>query len=228
MRTGLEQLANPAILLCGAVGAAICLARSRKAAAWLLPLSLPAAGALPFAAFYAGHPFRIRYIVVLVVANLLLAGVALAAAPKRFRTPAGIALLALAMWARPPVGLATPVLVEARAADSDLRHAREGVSQVLQTMYDGTPILASMGSLGHYMHESSAIGLNLRNFLHEGNGDLWIEALRSPRLSVRWILIEERAEGGDMLAARARADADFLSGFERVVEAGGLALYRRR
>jgi hypothetical protein len=92
----------------------------------------------------------------------------------------------------------------------------------------GGKIMASMGSLGHYMHESSAIGLNLRNFLHEGNGDLWIEALRSPRLSVHWILIEERAEGGDMLAARARADADFLSGFDRVVEAGGLALYRRR
>jgi hypothetical protein len=74
----------------------------------------------------------------------------------------------------------------------------------------------------------SAIGLNLRNFLHEGNGDLWIEALRSPRLSVRWILIEERAEGGDILAARARASEDFLSGFDRVIEAGGLALYRRR
>jgi len=227
MRTGLEDLANPVILICGAAGAAICLIESRKSPTALLPLSLLAAGALPFAAFYAGHPFRIRYMVMLVVANLLLAGVTLAAMPRRSRTLAGIALVSLAIWARPPLGPPAPVLVEARAADN-LRLAREEVSHVLQGMYDGTPILASMGSLGHYMHESSAIGLDLRNFLHEGNGDLWLEALRSPRLSVRWILIEERAEGGDILAARARASEDFLSGFDRVVEAGGLALYRRR
>ncbi len=29
------------------------------------------------------------------------------------------------------------------------------------------------------------------DFLHEGNGDLWTEALKQPRLSVRWILMEE-------------------------------------
>jgi hypothetical protein len=68
----------------------------------------------------------------------------------------------------------------------------------------------------------------LRDFLHEGNGDLWIEALKRPRLSVRWILMEEVAEGGDMLAQRARSDSTFLDGFERISEGGGLVLYGRR
>jgi hypothetical protein len=47
-----------------------------------------------------------------------------------------------------------------------------------------------------------------------------------PRRHVRWILIEEQAEGGDVLAVRARNDAAFLDGFSRVAEGGGVALYR--
>jgi hypothetical protein len=108
-----------------------------------------------------------------------------------------------------------------------LRLARRAVTAELAKIYDGTPILASMGSLGHYMQEASSIGLGIQNFLHEGNGDLWLFALRAPKRHVRWILIEEKAEGGDMLAARAREDAEFLEGFRRVAEGGGLALYRR-
>jgi hypothetical protein len=44
---------------------------------------------------------------------------------------------------------------------------------------------------------------------------------------VEWILIEERAEGGDVLAVRSRQDPNFLAGFTRVAEGGGTALYRR-
>jgi hypothetical protein len=40
-------------------------------------------------------------------------------------------------------------------------------------------------------------------------------------------LIEELAEGGDILAARARSDSGFLDGFARAAEGGGVALYRR-
>jgi len=35
------------------------------------------------------------------------------------------------------------------------------------------------------------------------------------------------AEGGDMLAERARENPRFLSGFTRVCEGGGVALYRK-
>jgi hypothetical protein len=41
------------------------------------------------------------------------------------------------------------------------------------------------------------------------------------------MLIEEKAEGGDMLAQIARRQPAFLDGFTRVCEGAGLALYRR-
>jgi hypothetical protein len=43
---------------------------------------------------------------------------------------------------------------------------------------------------------------------------------------VKWVAIEEKAEGGDELYHRAQADPHFLDGFMRVAEGGGVALYR--
>lgn len=40
-------------------------------------------------------------------------------------------------------------------------------------------------------------------------------------------MIEEKAEGGDMLARIARANPSFLDGYDRVCAGAGLALYRR-
>jgi hypothetical protein len=88
-------------------------------------------------------------------------------------------------------------------------------------------VMASMGSLGHYMQEASAAGFAIRDFLHEGNGDIWLAALERPYPFAAWILIEEKAEGGDMLASLARERPAFLDGYERVCEGAGLALYRR-
>jgi hypothetical protein len=78
------------------------------------------------------------------------------------------------------------------------------------------------------MQELSHDGFRIRDFLHEGNGDIWLAALERPDPHVGWILIEEQAEGGDMLAARARARPGYLAGYTRVAEGGGVALYRRR
>jgi hypothetical protein len=111
--------------------------------------------------------------------------------------------------------------------ETPFRHEREVVSRYLDRAYDHTPILASMGSLGHYMQESARHGLRLADFVHEGNGDLWTAAVAHPGRHVRWMLIEERAEGGDILAAAARTRPTFLDGFERVAEGGGVALYER-
>jgi len=127
----------------------------------------------------------------------------------------------------PPFATGVPMVIEAQRERPQQRE-RQAVTRYLAQAYDGTPILASMGSLGHYMQETSAIGLQLRQFLHEGNGDLWIGALERPQSHVRWILIEERAEGGDVLAGRSREDPSFLDGFTRVAEGGGVALYRRQ
>jgi hypothetical protein len=92
----------------------------------------------------------------------------------------------------------------------------------------GEKIMASMGSLGHYMQEASTAGFAIRDFLHEGNGDIWLAALEGPRPFAAWLLIEEKAQGGDMLAHLAREHPSFLDGYERVCEGAGLALYRRR
>src|SRR5215210_2699692 len=91
--------------------------------------------------------------------------------------------------------------------------------------YHHEPILASMGSLAHYMQELSHEGLRIRDFVHEGNKPLWQNALEAPSGRVTWILIEESAEGGDVLAQRARAAPAFLAGFRRVCSGGGVALY---
>ncbi|MEP6918555.1 MAG: hypothetical protein ABJC89_23135, partial [Acidobacteriota bacterium] len=91
---------------------------------------------------------------------------------------------------------------------------------------DGRTIMMSMGSLGHYMQDLSADGFDIRDFLHEGNGDLWSFAVSKPLGVVGWIAIEERAEGGDALFYEARRNRRFLDGFTRVAEGGGVALYR--
>ena len=105
---------------------------------------------------------------------------------------------------------------------------REQVTACLDGPEAGGKIMASMGSLGHYMQETSREGYRLRDFLHEGNGDIWISAFAlGPRPFAEWVLIEEKAEGGDMLALRARENPHFLDGYSRVCEGAGLALYKR-
>jgi hypothetical protein len=42
------------------------------------------------------------------------------------------------------------------------------------------------------------------------------------------VLVEEQAEGGDMLALRAREDPRFLAGYDRVCDGAGVGLYKRR
>ena len=48
----------------------------------------------------------------------------------------------------------------------------------------------------------------IRDFLHEGNGDIWLSAIVRARPFAGWVLIEEYAEGGDILLVdRAREPA---------------------
>jgi hypothetical protein len=105
---------------------------------------------------------------------------------------------------------------------------RAEVTACIAQPLHGDKIMASMGSLGHYMQEASRSGLAIRDFLHEGNGDIWLAALEQPRPFAAWMLIEEKAQGGDMLARLSRKKPEFLSGYDRVCEGAGLVLYRRR
>jgi hypothetical protein len=203
----------------------------RERAVGIITLSLLAAATLPWAAFVKGHPFRIRYVVPLVAAEAIGAGIAIGAV-KRLRVMAALLVLGALAYDSRVLSLfgsdapMAPVIIEAQWEQPNAP-VRQTITRYLRANYDGTTIMASMGSLGHYMQEASRDGFAIREFLHEGNGDIWLAALDSPRPFVGWVLIEEKANGGDALARIARENPRFLVGFSRVCEGAGLALYRR-
>jgi hypothetical protein len=200
----------------------------RSWSGYLMPLALLAAAALPFYAFVSGHPFRIRYEVPLILGCAVAIGSAVSL--LRFLAPlVAIPLLALVMVQSPffDPSLA-PMVVEAQL-DRHNSLGRQAVTTCLRAEYDGTTIMASMGSLAHYMQELSLAGFDLDDFLHEGSGPIWAMSLHAdPSLFVGWIMIEEAAEGGDMLFLRSQQHPGFLKDYERVCEGGNVALYRRR
>ena len=200
----------------------------RKWSGLILPAALMAAAALPFYAFVSGHPFRIRYEVPLILGGAACIGAAVSM--LRFAAPlVAIPMLALVMAQSPAFDRdLAPMVVEAQL-DRANSFGRRTVTACLQERYDRTTIMASMGSLAHYMQELSHAGFNLADFLHEGSGPMWGVALhQDPSLIAGWILIEEAAEGGDLLYQRSKEWPGFLEGYERVCEGGNVALYRRR
>jgi hypothetical protein len=182
--------------------------------------------AIPWAAFYRGHPFRIRYMVPLMAVEAIGAGVAAGLVPGRAMLAAAVALAAVGGYELRPFDRSAPMVVEAQW-DRPNRPERGRVTGCITPLEAGAKIMASMGSLGHYMQEASHQGFAIRDFLHEGNGDIWLAALERPYLYADWLLIEEKAEGGDILARVARERPSFLSGYARVCDGAGLVLYRR-
>jgi hypothetical protein len=140
------------------------------------------------------------------------------------RAAAAAAVVWVAFHAN-PVNAQAPMVQEAQW-DVPFSLGRRNVTACLMREYHGEPILASMGSLAHYMQELSNEGINIRDFVHEGNLPYWQEAIESPKGRVGWIIVEERAEGGDMLSARVRSSSAFTLGFKRVCADGGVALYK--
>jgi hypothetical protein len=207
-----------------AVVAVLALAAPARSA-MLIALSVFAAVALPVSAYLSGHPFRDRYQIPLIVANAVAVGigVGLLRRPGLIVAPVVIALVLIEAQ---PFDDAAPMV---REAQLDQRAAgRQQVTACLRERYRGGAVMASMGALGHYMHEMSAAGFNIRDFLHEGNGPVWDSAFtRGPAPLVEWVLIEEEAEGGDAIVTRARQFPALLEGFERLCASGGVALYHR-
>ena len=223
---GLRQLGSEALAY--ALAASVALIgtwwwRHRMPSTAVLALAWLAVGALPWYAFFQGHPFRIRYMVPLVVGSAVVVSLAVGRLP-RGRALVAAALLAGIWSTSRPFDRGAAMVLEAQW-DRPRSLERRAVTRCLPAPGGDETVMASMGSLAHYMHELSASGFALRDFLHEGNGDLWLQALERPGDYVRWILVEERAEGGDMLALRAAGDPAFLAGFTRLCEGGGVALY---
>jgi len=192
----------------------------------LVVLSLAACAALPWSAYMKGHPVRIRYDVPLVAAAAALTGTGIALLPRRLRAATGAIVVAAAVWQAPPFQTDAPVVRESQREVLN-QQGRQAVTAYLKARWDGQPIMMSMGSLAHYMHDLSREGFGIGDFLHEGNGEIWIHAVRHPAPFVEWLAIEERAEGGDALHWQALHDENFLKGFVRVAEGGNVGLYRR-
>jgi hypothetical protein len=243
---GARELSGGIVIALGVAGCAALLVAGlavRRQARALIALSLAATAAVSWAAFMDGHPFRIRYMVPLiaieaVAAGFLVAVIAAFAGRVLQAPPSGtrrrvvlhalaILVVAAALYDLHPFDAKAPMVLEAQW-DRVNYTPRHEVTKCLKAGYRGESIMASMGSLGHYMQETSREGFTLRDFLHEGNGDIWLAALNTPRIYVGWILIEEKAEGGDMLYRRARENPGFLEGFSRVCEGAGVALYERQ
>ena len=190
-------------------------------------LALVAFMVLPAYAFFNGHPFRMRYIVAPSVGAAVFAGIALGMLRGRWRDAAAVAMAVWLIVASRPLNAHAPMVEEAQW-DVPFSRARQNVTACLAREYHGERILASMGSLAHYMQELSHAGINIRDFVHEGTLPYWQEAVEAPQGRVGWILIEERAEGGDVLAKRARESSAFTTGFTRLCADGGVALYKAK
>ncbi len=224
---GTHQLSGYGLATIGlaAVGLIVVVSlRDRARTGLLIALSPLCAAMLPWYAFFQGHPFRIRYMVPTVAAAAL--ATALATGLLRTRGIITALVIVVAAIESRPFDPNAPMVLEAQW-DLPRSLERRQVTSCLQAGYDGQKIMASMGSLAHYMQETSAAGFSLRDYLHEGNGDIWLAALVDPQPIVGWILVEEQAEGGDMLAMLGRRRPQFFEGFSRICESGGVALYRR-
>ncbi len=143
----------------------------------VLVLALVGAAALPWYAYFEGHPFRIRYGVPLVVACAALVGAGIGLLPRVLRAGAAIVAVAAAIWQVSPLDRTAPVIVESQR-DAQNMAGRRAVTAYLRAHHDGRPIMMSMGSLAHYMHDLSLEGFDIHDFLQEGNGEVWISAMQ--------------------------------------------------
>jgi hypothetical protein len=231
IRDGLADLAGPWFVRFSLIGTGLLVLAAtvgRSRSGLVLPLALLGSIALPFYAYYSGHPFRIRYEVPLILAGAACCGAAVSLL-GRAAPVAAIPMVALVMVQAPSFDAElAPMVVEAQL-DRANGIGRRAVTACLVRDYDGTTIMASMGSLAHYMQELSHAGFDLDDFLHEGSGPMWQYALYvDPSLVAGWILIEEAAEGGDELHRRRQWWPRFQERYDRVCEGGNVALYRRK
>lgn len=231
VRESVDHLSNKWLLWSGYLGAASVAAAfvaSRRRTTLALLFALAASGALPWYAYLQGHPVRVRYGLPLVAAAAALSGAGIALLSRRLAWIAAGVLVVLVTWNTSPLDRQAVLVLESQR-DAPNIEERRAITTYLLAHYKGdTPIMISMGSLAHYMQELGQAGFDMHSILHEGNGEAWRYAVLGPKGYVNWVVIEERAEGGDALYHALQRDSGYLEGFERVAEGGGAALYRSR
>ena len=227
---GTHELSTRATEAIALAAAAVMVGRAltrRQDAALLVPVALFGAAALPFYAFHQGHPFRIRYMIPLVAACALFGGLGVGIIRRYASLVLAGLIVGITLLQSPPWRQDAPMLLEAQW-DRPASQGRRTVTACLAPEYKGEKILASMGSLAHYMQELSHEGFAIADFIHEGNGVIWELALETgPAPHAGWMLVEEQAEGGYVLAQRIRRNPSFTRGMRRMCEGGGVALYKR-
>ncbi len=226
---GLATLGGARLVLAAEIAVLILVIAAvwRRASSGLLfPLTLLASAALPFYAFVSGHPFRIRYEVPLILGCAACLGASVGLARRAAPPIAVLLFVAITLQAR-PFDATAPMVVEAQL-DRQNGIGRQTVTACLRESYDGSTIMASMGALAPNKQEHALAGFHLADFLHEGSGPTWQAAYaHGPAAFTGWVLVEEAAEGGDMLHQKAKLWPEFMRGFDRVCEGGNVALYRR-
>ena len=201
---------------------------SRRRSMTVCIFALAAAAVLPWYAYTQGHPLRVRYGLPLVAACAAFSGTGVGLVWRPLRGVLALALVVAALVHASPLDRNSLMVIESKRDQANAA-GRQAVTAYLRAHYHGEgPIMMSMGSLAHYMHDLGRAGFDIHSFLHEGNGQVWQYAVLGPRRYVDWLVIEEHAEGGDALFHAAQRDPRYLEGFERVAEGGGVALYRSR
>ena len=193
---------------------------ARGRARYLIPVALCATAAVPWSAFLDGHPFRIRYMVPLIAFEAVAAGAlaGLASGLLRRGHPLGrvgdVALAALlagvAAFTLRPLDTTAPMVVEAQWDRPNAPVRAAGHRLPARALRRQQTIMASMGSLGHYMQETSHDGFDLRDFLHEGNGDIWLAALEGSEGLCGLAADRGESRRRRLLARRAREHPHFL------------------
>ena len=115
-------------------------------------LAMAGAAAVPWYAYFNGHPLRVRYSLPMVTACTVFIATGLALVPARVRLLPASAVVAAMLLQLSPLDRTAPLIVESQR-DAVNREGRWAVTEYLRDRYDGGTIMMSMGSLAHYMHD---------------------------------------------------------------------------
>ena len=111
---GLRQLNGNVTVALGVAAAALVVwvaLRDRGRRALVVTFALAGCGALPVYAFYNGHPFRIRYMVVLAMSLAVTSGLGVGLVPRLVQPLAAAAVVVAALIETPPLSATAPMAV---------------------------------------------------------------------------------------------------------------------
>jgi hypothetical protein len=211
---GVVQAFGLPLAVMGVAALALIVVRRRDP---VLAMAVACAGpaVVTFTAYFAGHPTKARYALLLAPSFAL----ALAAATRGRRiVQVGVLSVAALQLVEAPETL--PVIREATRDQADVARRRP-FADTFRARYQGGRLLASMGSTAPVLFET---GLPLREVVHEGNGHYWANAVVDPHRFVSWVLVAD----GDILDQVRTYRRAFPEGFVPVWQGASLTLYARQ